>query len=853
MEDKAEQEIAAGRRRIIERPRLTRLLDETPARVIMLVAPAGYGKTTLARQWVGGRPHAWYQGGASSADVAALSLGVAEASEALVSDVGRRLREWLPTSRAPEDEVHIIEQFLAEDMADWPEDAWFVIDDYHLLTSAAAEDLIRRLFASGNRRLLLTSRQRPAWASARALLYGSFFELGQNALAMNVEEANAVLASRHADAALGLIALADGWPAVIGLAALTPTAIRLDEEFPDELYDYFAEELFASLPEDIQEGICRLALVPVVDRAAAEAILGPGADHVVEVAREAGMFAAQRAQELALHPLLRTFLLQKLAEMPPPDVQEAVTRATEHLVAAESWDEAFSLIPEFDRHDLLDSLLCRAIIPLTKQGRLTTLRDWLDLARRWGLTSAYVDLADAELSFRRGLYDRAEILAQSAAKGMSSRSALRSASYYRAGQSCLFVDETPRALEYFRAARESSESAFDSRNALWGEFIASLELERRRDASDRLEEFTAVTPHDRDTTVRATAGQLFLATRTGGLTGALSEATAVLDLVHEASDPIVRSSFWNIYAAALTLAGAYAEALRAVDEALLEVDSSNIEFARSHVLLSQATADVGLQRYQIAEQTLTEIESSARERGDDYVLTNSRAVRCRLLLQMGQSDAALRVIAADWTSTPSLSMQAEFLATRAAALAFAHQPEAALELADRVPSVSICLEPRLLAEWVRAICQLLLENPRADDAVRAAYESSRSSGAFDTFIFAHRLHPTVRTILSKDGTLRDSVEGVLARVADADRGHALGLRRQTAAVPQSTDALTKREREVYALLAEGKTNREIAETLVITEVTAKVHVRNVLRKLGVRSRTQAAIKALRDQIDERRL
>src|SRR5947208_7247373 len=110
MEDKAEQEIPAGRRHIIERPRLTRLLDETSARVIMLVAPAGYGKTTLARQWLADRPHAWYQGGPSSADVAALGLGLADASEDLLSHVGRRLREWLPTSREPEQEVHIIEQ-----------------------------------------------------------------------------------------------------------------------------------------------------------------------------------------------------------------------------------------------------------------------------------------------------------------------------------------------------------------------------------------------------------------------------------------------------------------------------------------------------------------------------------------------------------------------------------------------------------------------------------------------------------------------------------------------------------------------------------------------------------------------
>jgi LuxR family maltose regulon positive regulatory protein len=54
------------------------------------------------------------------------------------------------------------------------------------------------------------------------------------------------------------------------------------------------------------------------------------------------------------------------------------------------------------------------------------------------------------------------------------------------------------------------------------------------------------------------------------------------------------------------------------------------------------------------------------------------------------------------------------------------------------------------------------------------------------------------------------------------------------------DPLTERELEVLALLAEGLTNREIGERLVITTGTAKVHVSNVYRKLGVRGRIQAA-------------
>lgn len=53
--------------------------------------------------------------------------------------------------------------------------------------------------------------------------------------------------------------------------------------------------------------------------------------------------------------------------------------------------------------------------------------------------------------------------------------------------------------------------------------------------------------------------------------------------------------------------------------------------------------------------------------------------------------------------------------------------------------------------------------------------------------------------------------------------------------------LTVREREVLALVAEGKTNSEIAETLSIERVTVNTHVHNLLGKLGVRNRVQAAI------------
>ena len=66
--------------------------------------------------------------------------------------------------------------------------------------------------------------------------------------------------------------------------------------------------------------------------------------------------------------------------------------------------------------------------------------------------------------------------------------------------------------------------------------------------------------------------------------------------------------------------------------------------------------------------------------------------------------------------------------------------------------------------------------------------------------------------------------------------------------PRSVDTLTAREREVLVLVAQGLANRQIADALEISERTARSHVSSVLTKLGLASRTQAALLAIREGI-----
>jgi two-component system, NarL family, response regulator LiaR len=68
---------------------------------------------------------------------------------------------------------------------------------------------------------------------------------------------------------------------------------------------------------------------------------------------------------------------------------------------------------------------------------------------------------------------------------------------------------------------------------------------------------------------------------------------------------------------------------------------------------------------------------------------------------------------------------------------------------------------------------------------------------------------------------------------------------QVVSTPESPEALTERETEVLRLLAQGQSNKQIAQGLHITEKTVKTHVSNILGKLGVQSRTQATLHAVR--------
>ena len=246
------------KRRIVERPRLFALLDESKAQVRMLIAPAGYGKTTLAEQWVArdGRVGIWYTARSASTDVAALALGIARAATAIIDDADHRLREHLRALPAPAENVQTLAEILSEDLAAWPASAWLVLDDYHEITpEPKAEDFVETLVALSPVQVLIASRVRPGWVASKDVMYGTFSRLGNPHSQWTMRRLRrcswVARSSRH----LGW-GLAHGWPAVIGLASVSWAEIDDGvEQVPESLYGFFADEVFGALGQDVQRGL----------------------------------------------------------------------------------------------------------------------------------------------------------------------------------------------------------------------------------------------------------------------------------------------------------------------------------------------------------------------------------------------------------------------------------------------------------------------------------------------------------------------------------------------------------------------------------------------------------------------
>jgi LuxR family transcriptional regulator, maltose regulon positive regulatory protein len=830
MREASELATSAAHCHIIERPRLTRLLDETPARVIMLVAPAGYGKTTLARQWLANRPHAWLHADESSSDVVALAVDLAKAFATLGSGINRHLLERVRTLGDPRRDLRTLAELQADALGPWPEGCWIAIDDYDYVTrSDVTEEYVRLLLDATDMRLLVASRANPRWATARARLYGDIYAVDSADLAMRATETQAVLRDAPEARVSQILSLADGWPAVIGLASLTDLNARSADDLPSTLFDYFADELFHRGSRSLQTALPQLAIAPSITAALAAFMFGPRkGPELLREAGEIGFFSATAA-DLRLHPLLKRFLLTKL----DTDARgEVVGRLTRFLLARSEWDDAFELIRRRRKIAALLQLCQSAYASMLSSGRATTLDSWLQLATELGAVSPVLDLIRAELALRDGKLPHAHRLAQ---KVIDSDQAddYRSRALIVAGRSAHLDNREVDALAFFQAAAISARTDQERHEAIWGCLLSADAYENDEDLIAVLDQFLAKPPDGAGEVIRAANARLIVAFVRGDIGAALELALDALPALDHAPDPLIRTSFLNNLSHALSLQARYEEGRSSADRLIADANHARLDFVLPHAYVAKGVALIGTQSYADAEHALDQAERLARDMGDRHNMLDARNVRAKLSITVGDYSQALSLLV-DLEDAASVTptMRAEILATRGLGHAcVGHVDEANASLAH-AEQLSAFPEVRSLVACARTV--LLLRQTADPTQALKELAAALELSILDPVVIICRAFPELTKATSPEHRFPQSVSGLVSAET------------QRSGCAPSPGGLTRREKEVLKLISLGHTNREIARELFIAEVTAKVHVRNVLRKLRVRSRTEAAILALRD-------
>jgi len=599
---------------------------------------------------------------------------------------------------------------------------------------------------------------------------------------------------------------------------------------PAALYQYLAEELYQSASESLQKHLLGLALIPEMTGEAVARTLGEAAPVVIEEARDLGFLSSEQPAEL--HPLIREFLLHKLVE--DGGSYESVREAVHACIAQTRWERAFELILRFGLLEMIEPVLEAAYKPLVRSGRLGTLSAFAASVRvAPHFSPPAVDLIEAEVALRDGAFSLAVNLARRVRTQLPTDHGLASRAHAIVGQGFFAQGELEAAGAAYRAAHESARDDQDEADALYNWSLASIQGETgdADSAYRRLRERRYSSPLD---LIRHGTAELARRRFQEGFAAPLNIEEPIHALNH-AEDPRGRSSFAFTAGYVLGLRGDYHRALELCRIADGDVQAFHLDFARPYGDWTFAFINLGLRKFGAAERSLQLVEDAARARPLGYHILNVRVLRARLALETAEPERALEYVTPRDQEGAIPSLHAEYLATRSLVLAVLNRGAEAGAAALQAERLSTAVEVRMLACAARAVVSAVNNDI---SATRQLLTLAVSLGTWDPVVATARSSPALADALASIEEFRPQLADVYSASNDLALARRAGLRTRSTRAPG--EILTPRELEVLGLLARGFRNRDIARALVISESTTKVHVRHILEKLGVRTRTEAA-------------
>lgn len=420
----------------LPRPELVRLIrDAANCRLVLVCAPAGFGKSTLAAEYAEQLTKPWKSAWIAleqrDAEPARLLRSLIEGLRELFPDVGTAELAFL--SQLHEAQPLDLEPLLASLAGDLDQHCTsqhpvlLVLDDYHLVRNTRNDSLFAVFFERlpACFQILVTSRGRPQWSLARMRVSNQLLEIDQRQLRVCAEQANLFLQKTGAGAAdpqwlRQRIERNEGWFAGLRLLALTAggAGVRLHTSEEQLVQEYLLEEVIAGQPRHVQAFLTQIVWLDHFTAELCDQVLGQSdsrgiinwlLQHQVFLVPLDGQGLWYRFHHLFSDALRQGAAAERLEARRKLHLRACdwfrehgrIADAVEQALAAERPDEAAALVQHLPLDQLLaeqhvSSLLrWKSVLPHTLQGsspRLVLVHGWT-LALACQLEDARVMLA----------------------------------------------------------------------------------------------------------------------------------------------------------------------------------------------------------------------------------------------------------------------------------------------------------------------------------------------------------------------------------------------------------------------------------------------------------------------------
>ena len=870
---------------------IKRLNERIPRKLTLITAPAGYGKTNLASEWIHSlqseEPKTTQA--ISNNRITWLSLEEADSEPIrFLSYVIAALQQGMPEigvgalslfEMAQSPPINIVLNTLINDITELNYHIMLVLDDYHVISHPEIHEALRYLVEHQPHQmhLVITSREDPPLPLPRLRARGEMAEIRMHDLRFSLAEttqffSHSMKLDLKSEEISVLEARTEGWIAGLQLAGFVLKNLPDHQAFMDTfsgshhyVLDYLTDEVLQSQDEEVRQFLVQTAVLHRFNTELCQAVTGnPNSQFILEQLEQTNMFIVPLDHERVWYRYHHLFADSLLTELSRAEASELYKKAA-------AWHEANDMIfeavtyaldsaePEF-MADMIDVALQQETI--WSSGNLVLYSSWLEkLPAQVFAQRPRLSLNTAFVLYLSGRFDDAlqhialaetNLAAQPASAEVEHLGAL--AALYRGSIAAVHGD-VAQAIELITFAQSRLPSV-DHMSQARAHFSLGLANELAGQANAAAKHFLLASDKAQSAGVlhlaihaRCSAAQVLI--NQGRLHLAEQACHTAIDLAEGQRFPPL--------GLALSILGGIAlerNDLAAAEQYLNE----GLALSRQGMLLDHVIAGMAFYAHLTVCQgktaeflnTFTEVNPIIEGYGVERAYLVVAAYQARMQLFLADRQAVAQWAKAYQASRPDASFEyAELTLVRY--LLMSGNVEGVplilrplLDTAQSEGRFRSCLEIKLLFS---RYYQDSGDIPTALKWLSEALEIAAPEGFIHIFLDEA---PVLKLLPQVRETAPDLVAAILGQQKSADDVERLvpserlrtGLSEvERPAQPQLPEPLTEQELNILALIVDGKTNKQIADELVITVGTVKWHVHNILQKLGVNNRTQATIRA----------